>query len=169
MNTHFHVPVDTPILGVYMRECMDCKNAFPLDTFRLAGGTKARSKGQRISRCEPCHKASRQAAYEKAGRARVFLTQYGITLEQRDAMFEAQGKQCAACGSLEPGSKHGWVVDHDHACCPKKSKSCGNCIRGILCFQCNITLGCVKDSPETLDKLKGYLVANQATMMGPLN
>lgn len=28
------------------------------------------------------------------------------------------------------------VVDHDHACCPR-SNSCGKCVRGILCRECN--------------------------------
>jgi hypothetical protein len=29
-------------------------------------------------------------------------------------------------------------VDHDHACCQKKNRSCGKCIRGLLCHTCNI-------------------------------
>jgi hypothetical protein len=37
--------------------------------------------------------------------------------------------------------------DHDHGCCPSNN-TCGNCLRGILCHSCNITLGRCRDKPE---------------------
>jgi len=57
---------------------------------------------------------------------------YKLTKEQYDEM--AKGG-CYICGS-----KDYLNVDHDHACC-SGSKSCGKCVRGIVCQSCNILLG----------------------------
>lgn len=90
-------------------------------------------------------------------KARAFEWRYGITLEQRDEMLAAQGGVCKICQTPDPGGRGEWCTDHDHACCPQKSRSCGSCIRGILCFGCNVMLGCAKDSPSTLQSAIEYL------------
>lgn len=64
---------------------------------------------------------------------------YGKTLEQIQEIFEKQGSVCAICHTLDPGIK-GWVIDHDHECC-SGIKSCGKCVRGVLCSRCNRGLG----------------------------
>ena len=48
-------------------------------------------------------------------------------------------------------------IDHDHACCPKKAMSCGKCVRGVLCRDCNIMLGVAKDNKKTLTNAVKYL------------
>lgn len=40
-------------------------------------------------------------------------------------------------------------VDHDHTCCVGE-KSCGMCIRGLLCKRCNQLLGIAQDDPHYL-------------------
>lgn len=51
------------------------------------------------------------------------------------------------------------VVDHDHACCPSKDKSCGQCFRGHICGSCNSMLGYAGDSLATLSAAGAYLRA----------
>lgn len=68
---------------------------------------------------------------------------YGLTPEQYDAMVIAQGGVCAACG--EDPTPRGLVVDHDHACCPG-DRSCGRCVRQLLCHHCNTLEGQLRDT-----------------------
>jgi|SRR5579863_289970 len=72
-----------------------------------------------------------------------------ISLEDFNARFAEQGNACKICKTKIPPIA-GWPVDHDHACCPSKDKTCGKCIRGILCQDCNQGLGRFKDDPELL-------------------
>ena len=46
-------------------------------------------------------------------------------------------------------------IDHDHACCPNKRRSCGKCVRGLLCNRCNLLLGMVESEPHLIP---AYLV-----------
>jgi recombination endonuclease VII len=72
-------------------------------------------------------------------------------------MFAAQGGRCAACGSDDPGTRWGqFGIDHDHACCPGR-RSCGECVRGLLCSGCNTALAHVKDDVQRLKSLIVYL------------
>lgn len=82
---------------------------------------------------------------------------YGITLEEKEAMFEAQGRACAVCRTTEPVG-NGWHTDHDHACC-SGSKACGKCVRGVVCMHCNMAAGLLKDDPELARALAEYMMA----------
>lgn len=59
---------------------------------------------------------------------------YGITRAQRDAIYEAQSGACAGCGTVHANDD--LQVDHDHTHCPGV-RSCGACVRGLLCPSCN--------------------------------
>lgn len=96
------------------------------------------------------------AAHPEKRRA-ARLRRWNLTIEQYDAMLEAQGGGCAICGSEDSGQEgRRFHIDHDHACCPK-NKSCGECIRGLLCHHCNTALGGFRDDPSLLAKAIDYL------------
>lgn len=80
------------------------------------------------------------------------LARYGLTQNQFENIFESQGKRCGACSAADPGTKLGWVVDHDHDT---------GFVRGILCGKCNVTLGMMGDNADgvlaTTEMMLAYL------------
>jgi hypothetical protein len=75
------------------------------------------------------------------------LKKYGITLDEKEAVFENQGRCCGICKTTNPGKK-GWCVDHCHAT---------DKIRGILCGKCNLMLGHGNDDISILEAAITYL------------
>lgn len=68
------------------------------------------------------------------------FTKYGLTEEAFRARLASQGGTCAMCHEPFKGDQRIYV-DHDHACCPDEGRSCGKCVRGLLCLRCNAALG----------------------------
>jgi len=67
-------------------------------------------------------------------------SRYGITSQQYDRLLELQQYACGMCG--EPFPENSAIcIDHDHKCCPSEKRSCGQCIRGLLCLSCDTALG----------------------------
>jgi len=87
---------------------------------------------------------------------KAVLRRYNLTAEQYDAMFAAQGYRCAICKRDTFARGRGWAVDHDHSCCPGLT-SCGKCVRGILCGNCNTGIGAMEDNPAYLAAAIEYL------------
>jgi len=80
---------------------------------------------------------------------------YGMDASQYARLLEKQNHACAICE--EPFGTSRPHVDHDHSCCPNRAKSCGACVRGLLCTNCNNGLGRFKDNADTLRKAAYYL------------
>jgi hypothetical protein len=102
-------------------------------------------------RTDPANKtriADRNKRYYASEKGRTMqrrktLQKFNITVEQYDALFQAQGGLCAICRQPETARHRGrgrviaLAVDHNHNCCPERGYSCGKCIRGLLCDRCN--------------------------------
>lgn len=84
---------------------------------------------------------------------------YRLSPERFDALLAAQGGRCAICRTDEPAA-YNWCVDHDHGCCPD-DYSCGECVRGVLCHECNTGLGKFSDSTDRLSAAIAYLRRSQ--------
>ena len=75
------------------------------------------------------------------------------TPEQFARLLEAQDYACGMCHEpFEDGQL--FHIDHDHDCCKAKNRSCGKCVRGLLCHTCNITLGHIE---RRRDLARAYL------------
>jgi Recombination endonuclease VII len=79
-------------------------------------------------------------------------TDFGMTTEDWDVLFESQGNGCAICGSKKPGRKDNhWCLDHNH----ENGKP-----RGILCHNCNMGIGNFKDNRGLIKEAIKYLARN---------
>lgn len=105
--------------------------------------------------CPECRKISdsrngkaRYKANPRKERNRKLKREYGITIDQYDAMLVAQNGCCNGCKRHQNEIKNSLHVDHCHAT---------GTVRGLLCYDCNRALGLVKDNKETLLSLIDHL------------
>jgi Recombination endonuclease VII len=144
--------------------CTRCKKEKPRSEFypnrKWVNGLCAYCKdcGREASR--EWQKAARKADPTYA-RRRVLRVYYRTRQEDIDRFLAEQGGVCAICGATEPGGRGAnFHIDHDHSCCPGY-RSCGKCVRGLLCNACNNGLGRFKDDPDRLIAAAAYLIARQ--------
>jgi chromosome segregation ATPase len=78
-------------------------------------------------------------------------THYRITIEDYRNMLNDQDGLCLVCKKSRK-----LVVDHDHSCCPDKI-TCGMCIRGLICNQCNLIVGIIENSEDIVNSAKKYI------------
>lgn len=103
------------------------------------------------ARCKTCHKKhvskywhSKSPIEKQATRVKAM---YGMEPKDYIHLHERQGGKCALCLE-EPSTQRGLHLDHCH--------ETGE-IRGLLCHNCNIALGCFKDDPALLMRAIKYL------------
>jgi len=92
--------------------------------------------------CKICRSGARLRdleLYKKDGNA----LKYRVPRGWYAAKLEQQGLHCALCPATVCSKKYiRLCIDHSHICCPgHKRKSCGKCVRGLLCLRCNHRLG----------------------------
>jgi len=104
--------------------------------------------------CKPCASASR--------RGYNLLVRRGITSEIYEWLLIEQAGDCALCGEPERMKRSGKIlrlaVDHDHSCSAHDPElSCPQCIRGLLCCNCNSYIGRAEHSSRLKPRFEDYL------------
>lgn len=84
------------------------------------------------------------------------LSLYNLSRDRYEEILASQDSRCAICLKHVSEFTERLYVDHDHACCPP-NRSCGSCVRGLLCNQCNHGIGCFKDNTDTMLQAIRYL------------
>jgi hypothetical protein len=126
------------------RECGVCKVTKPIENFYTSTSENTYS-----GTCKVCVGIKQR------------LRKHSLTQEQMDELIvEANGK----CQSCNEDITDKFIVDHDHSCCeliPSIKNgwvySCGKCVRGLLCNQCNIIAGYIEKHPNKVNSVVGYL------------
>lgn len=80
---------------------------------------------------------------------------YGISMKEYEQLLDSQNGVCAIC-DRSPDEVGVLAVDHDHKCCPTE-RTCGQCIRSLLCTDCNISIGRFNDNVLRLERAAEYL------------
>lgn len=131
-------------IGV-VKQCRACAHEKDLSEFVK----DRRSPDGYSPRCVDCRRAGRSGESREAARARFLRWKYGISVEDYDAMLQAQGGGCAACGGPQDQAGREWFdIDHCH--------QTGR-VRGLLCSSCNIALGLLREDRERIIRLADYL------------
>ncbi|WP_411978408.1 endonuclease domain-containing protein [Streptomyces scopuliridis] len=83
-------------------------------------------------------------------------SKYRVSDDEYERRQAEQGGACAVCARVPRGVRKSLAIDHDHSCCPEK-RSCGRCVRGLLCQHCNSALGLLGDDVASLEAAIRYL------------
>lgn len=133
-----------------MKVCTKCDKEKHLNEFRLRVGRK---NGSRHSWCKSCVYESNKARTVDQEKNYKLKYNFGISLIEYNRMLAEQNYVCKICGSPETaksnvGGIKSLAVDHCH--------TTGK-IRGLLCQDCNVGIGKLKDNPILLQKAIDYL------------
>lgn len=168
-----------PVMAACHSERERFDGQFCLECYLAAGGAPLKMATCRHHRrrafaghglCKPCYMAkwSREHPDANSGagwrrrnpdrarqqvRRQHLKQQFGLTIEQYETMWRAQGGRCAnpncdATAAIDAADRKMLQVDH----CHRTGK-----IRGLLCQNCNTALGHVDDDPRALLGLIEYL------------
>jgi Recombination endonuclease VII len=146
------------------KECNSCHEVKPLDDFlgRVRWGRPSKS-----GKCSACRQRQNKDTHARIYRergdeitVRNLNSKYNIDVVE--LWHECDG-ECQICGEKmvffrQPGpSRKKANVDHDHACCPIRCGSCGECVRSLPCNECNQMLGNARDNSKRLRAAADYL------------
>ncbi len=99
----------------------------------------AYAKKYREEHREQTREASRKHYHENKEKKKIYARaySYGLTNEQYESLLKSQNYMCAICRTHQKDLKMPLHVDHNH--------TTGK-VRGMLCRDCNLALGLLKDN-----------------------
>jgi hypothetical protein len=130
------------------KKCTKCKKSKDESLFPM-------TRGKRHSQCKACRNAYFRDYYNNAPNAKekqlarvrkTRLVLYGMTEEDYQKLFRRSEGLCEICRK-----KPATTVDHDHLT---------GKVRGLLCSVCNLGLGQLGDTVESLEAALAYLRKN---------
>lgn len=121
------------------KQCSYCENWFDESYFKSHHSTSDKLD----VRCKECETFARIERSYKVNK--LYVQQ---TIKDQNG--------CAICNYNAPMFPVWWTIDHDHKCC-EGNKSCGECVRGVLCSFCNRGLGQFNDSVVRLMNAANYI------------
>lgn len=143
-----------------MKTCSKCAESKAEHEFHIYR-RKGRRDGLR-AQCKACHYQATIRYFETpkgreiraANDRKQRMANYGITPAEYDSKLEEQGGVCKVCKRPCPSGR-ALAVDHDHRCCPGQ-KSCGKCLRDLLCGPCNDAFGLLSEDYDRIIALAAY-------------
>jgi hypothetical protein len=139
--------------------CIKCNVEKNLDEFCKG---KKYADGRRGT-CKECHNEYIRKYHHKNKEKKIYLKRndakprpawkrHNMTESLWNQMLNKYQGLCHACKE-----RPAYAIDHDHDCCEGSHSKCGKCIRGILCTQCNTSLGLLKDNKKYIIGLAEYI------------
>lgn len=149
-------------MGLVEKVCSSCSKTKPIDLFSK---TKSFKDGFAYS-CKECDAKRARRWYEKNKESHIKKTRARQDSDpERDKLNKKKAHilrsykidwdtylQMIAGGCEVCGEKENLHIDHDHACCPQE-RTCGKCVRGVLCGRHNRADGAFKN----IDQIKAFL------------
>lgn len=134
--------------GLFTR-CKSCVNSYNREYMfaRRKSDPEFFKKSAKESKKYCAERRAKDPEYVEQQRSKKLFQKYGITLEEKVKKLEAQKYQCVTCFRVLPTHSEA-AVDHCHST---------GVIRDLLCSQCNIAIGMIKDDPTVAENLASYL------------
>lgn len=96
----------------------------------------------------------RTAEYNRRGKLKYL---YNLTVAEYEELAKDGRRVC--------GTKESLTIDHDHKCCPlvrnehgSRRRTCGKCIRGVLCTNHNLAEGHLHGDPLEAVQMLRFLL-----------
>ena len=129
------------------KRCYACTETKPVTDFYKSNVTYYQKE------CKACNKLRKGAWHRtEAGKRSSANTKlkarFGITIDDYETMYSNQGGKCLCCGATASGLGHRLAIDHCHNT---------GVIRGLLCKNCNVALGHLKEDKQIAKNLIKYI------------